>query len=252
MEFVLGVVIVYIGVMAGFVGAVSCLRPLSWLRIRDRWQAVLLMGIGVVLLLAGWSLPASESRVVQPRTQLDQFVPAYQFSEFHSIRVAASKEKVYAAIKSVTAGEISLFQTMTWTRRFGRPGPESILNAPAHEPILDVATRTSFLLLAEKPNQEIVLGTAVIVPPGWRARGQPTPEGFKALHEPGFAVAAMNFRLEDAGPGTTIVTTETRIYATDASARRRFAVYWRTIYPGSSLLMYTWLRAIKRRAESGS
>jgi hypothetical protein len=59
----------------------------------------------------------------------------------------------------------------------------------------------------------------------------------------------MNFLVEDAGPGATLVTTETRIYATDASARRRFAVYWRTIYPGSSLLRYTWLRAIKRRAE---
>jgi len=59
----------------------------------------------------------------------------------------------------------------------------------------------------------------------------------------------MNFLVEDAGPGAMLVTTETRIYATDASARRRFAVYWRTIYPGSSLLRHTWLRAIKRRAE---
>ena len=252
MEFVLGVVIVYLGVISVFVCAVSCLRPLSWLRIRTRWQAVLLMGIGVVLLLAGWFLPASETRVVQPRTQLDQFVPVYQFSEFHSIRVDAPKEKAYAAIKSMTAGEISLFRTMTWMRRFGRPGPESILNAPPHEPILDVATRTSFLVLAEEPNHEVVLGTVLIVPRGWRASGCPTPEGFKVLHEPGFAMAAMNFLVEDAGPGSTIVTTETRIYATDASARRRFAVYWRTIYPGSSLLRYTWLRAIKRRAESGS
>jgi tRNA U34 5-methylaminomethyl-2-thiouridine-forming methyltransferase MnmC len=77
-----------------------------------------------------------------------------------------------------------------------------------------------------------------------------TPEDFKAVHEPGFALAATNFLVEEAGPGTTIVTTETRIYATDAWARRRFAVYWRTIYPGSSLLRYTWLRAIRRRAES--
>jgi hypothetical protein len=63
-------------------------------------------------------------------------------------------------------------------------------------------------------------------------------------------MAAMNFLVEDAGSGATMVTTETRIYATDASARRRFALYWRTIYPGSSLLRYTWLRAIKRRSES--
>ncbi len=246
---VLGVVIVYLGLIAGFFGGVSCLKPQSWLGIRTRPPAAFLLGTGFLLVLAGWFLPAGETRVVSPRTQLDQVVPVYQFSEFHSIRVAASKEKVYAAVKAVTADEISLFRTLTWIRRFGRPGPEGILNAPSHEPILDVATRTSFFLLAEEPNHEIVLGTAVAVPRGWRPSGRPTPEGFKALHAPGFALAAMNFLVEDAGPDTTMVTTETRIYATDAKARRRFAAYWRTIYPGSSLLRYTWLRAIKRRAE---
>ncbi|MBZ5654133.1 MAG: hypothetical protein LAO56_02515 [Acidobacteriia bacterium] len=185
-----------------------------------------------------------------PNTQLNQFVPVYQFHEIHSIRIAAPKEKAYAAIKSVTADEIFLFRTLTWIRRLGRPGPESILNAPGHEPILDVAARTSFLLLAEVPNHEIVVGTAVVVPHGWRPSQRPTPEGFKAVHEPGFALAAMNFLVEDAGPDACTVTTETRIYATDSSARRRFAAYWRVIYPGSSLLRRTWLRAIARRAES--
>jgi hypothetical protein len=248
---VLGVIIVvYLGLIAGFIGAVSCFKPLSWLGITTRWRAAFLLGTGLVLVLVGWFLPAGEMRVVAPRTQLDQFVPVYQFNELHSIRVAAPRAKVYAAITAVTADEISLFRTLTWMRRFGQSGAEGILNAPPHEPILDVATtRTSFLLLAEKPNHEIVLGTAVIIPRGWRPSRRPTPEGFKALHEPGFALAAMNFLVEDAGPGATLITTETRIYATDASARRHFAVYWRTIYPGSSLLRHTWLRAIKRRAE---
>lgn len=40
----------------------------------------------------------------------------------------APKERVYRAIREVTAGEILLFRTLTWLRRFGRPGPESILN----------------------------------------------------------------------------------------------------------------------------
>ena len=248
----LDVLIVHLGLMAGFVGAVSCLKPLSWLGIQTRPQAALLLGTGVVLVLSGWFLPAGETRVLQPRTQLDQFVPRYQFSEFHFIRVTASREEIYAAIKSVSADEIFLFRTLTWIRRFGRWDEKRILNAPPHEPILDVATRTSFLLLAEVPNHEIVLGTAVIVPRGWRPSGHLTPEGFKALREPGFAVAAINFLVEDAGPGSAIVTTETRIYATDSSARRRFAAYWRTIYPGSFLLRYTWLRAVKRRAEPPS
>jgi hypothetical protein len=96
----------------------------------------------------------------------------------------------------VTADEITLFRTLTWIRRFGRRGPESILNAPEKMPLLDVATRTSFLLLAEEPDREIVLGTLVGAPKGWRPKKDPTPDDFKALHAPGSALAAITFRVE--------------------------------------------------------
>jgi hypothetical protein len=39
------------------------------------------------------------------------------------------------------------------------------------------------------------------------------------------------------------------VHATDDSARRKFARYWRVIYPGSALIRRMWLRAIKLRAE---
>jgi len=35
------------------------------------------------------------------------------------------------------------------------------------------------------------------------------------------------------------------------STRRRFAGYWRIIYPGSALIRRMWLRAVARRAVSG-
>ena len=109
--------------------------------------------------------------------------------------------------------------------------------------------RTGFLLLAEESDRELVIGAVVAAPPGWRLRDRPTPEAFPAFRQPNFALAAMNFRLEDAGGGETLLTTETRVFATDAAARRRFAPYWRTIYPGSALIRVMWLRAIVRRAE---
>jgi hypothetical protein len=251
----LGVVVVYLGLITAFTGAVSLIGPLRFLAIRTRRRALLVVALGVGVVLIGAWLPATETRVTAPRTQLDEFVPVYQFSEFHSIRVAAPKEQVYRAIKSVTADDILFFRTLTWLRRFGRPLPESILN-PGHQPIIDIATKTSFLVLAEEPNREIVLGTLVMAPRGWRPSAEATPERFKRFHAPGFALAAMNFRLEDAAGATpaaskvTIVTTETRIYATDPSAGRRFARYWRVIYPGSALLRRMWLRAIAHRAEA--
>ena len=246
--------VVYLGLIAAFLGGVSLLRPLSFLAIRTRRQAVLVLALGFIVVVIGGSLPAGEVRVATPRTQLDQFSPAYQFSEFHSIVIAAPKEQVYRALKLVTAGEITLFRTLTWLRRFGRPGPENILNPPLHVPLFDVATTTSFLVLAEEPDREIVLGTLVAAPRGWRPPSKPTPDGFKALFvnskTPGFASATMNFRIEEAGPTACTLTTETRVYATDASTRRRFARYWRVIYPGSALIRRMWLRAIARRAES--
>ncbi|HXO22523.1 MAG TPA: hypothetical protein VOA87_21590 [Thermoanaerobaculia bacterium] len=249
-ETMLGVVVVDLGLLTAFLGAVSLVKPLAFLGIRTRRRAALLLALGLVVVVAGASLPAREVRVAVPRTELDRFAPAYQFNEVHSLIIAAPRERVYRAIKSVSADEILFFRLLTWIRRFGHPGPESILSAPERQPLLDVATRTSFLLLAQEPNREIVVGAAVVTPPGWRPRRRATPEDFRTFRTPGFALAAMSFLVEDAGPGAAKVTTETRIYATDASARRRFAAYWRVIYPGSALIRRMWLRAIAKRALS--
>ena len=245
-----GVVVVYAGLVTSLLGFLSLLRPLKFLGIATRSSGLIVLGVGVIVIGIGIWLPASEERIAAPRTQLDAFVPAWQFNEAHSIRVRAPRDRVFRAIKEVKAEEITLFRTLTWIRRFGRPGPENILNAPEKMPLLDVATQTSFLLLVEEKDRELVIGTLVVAPPGWRPKGKPTPEGFKELKESGFALAAMNFRLEDAGVGETMVTTETRVYATDASSRQRFARYWRVIYPGSALIRRMWLRAVKKRAEA--
>ena len=248
----IGTILVYAGLLAALVGGLSVLRPLTLFGIWTRLQGIMLLVGGVAVFLIGTHLPASEKHVETQTTLLDEFVPTYQFEEFHSLRIEAPRERVYTAIREVTADEVTLFHTLTWIRRVGRPGPESILNVPPHEPLLDVALRTSFLKLAETPNREIVLGTLVAAPRGARLKKDPTPEDFKVLHGPGFALAAINFRLEDAGSGETVLTTETRICATDASVQKKFAAYWRVIYPGSALIRVMWLRAIKRRAESAS
>jgi hypothetical protein len=56
---------------------------------------------------------------------------------------------------------------------------------------------------------------------------------------------AIGWRLEG-----TVLSTETRVLATDAAARRRFRRYWLAIRPFSGLIRRVWLRAIKRRAEA--
>lgn len=182
-------------------------------------------------------------------TALDRVAPSYQFNELHRTTVRATPGRAYRAIKDVTASEILFFRELTWLRRLGRRGPESILNVPQHRSILDVATRTTFITLADSP-REIVVGTVVTSPPGARARPLSAEEFGALAARPGHALATMNFVVTPRADGLCDVSTETRVYATDEGARRRFAAYWRLINLGSALIRVMWLRAIKRRAEA--
>ncbi len=196
-----GVGLVYAGLITALVGGASLVKPLAFLGIRTRLQGALVRGAGLIVVALGWFLPARDTRIEVFQTQLDEFAPVYQFNEVHRIHVRAPRDRVYRAIKAVMADEILFFRTLTWFRRFGRRGPQSILNAPERLPLLEVATRPSFLVLGEDPGREIVVGTVVLAPAGVRPKAQATPEQFKALDGPGFAKAMMNFRVEDAGPG---------------------------------------------------
>jgi len=276
------VVIVYVGLAAMFVGAASVVKPLRFLHLRTRKAGLLLFVCGAAVFLLGESLPAGATRAAARQSRIDEWMPEWQFSEFHSLRVRATPEQAYRAIREVTAGEIFLFRTLTWIRNPHLPGrgPENILNAPGEKPILDVATAGGFKLLVEEAPREILLGTVVLrehgakpavsaspatrvaaekadasPPAAVRSEPDATERGRDfiraALSQPGFAVATINFAVRDDGGGWCTVTTETRVFATSDSARRSFAAYWRVIYPGSSLLRYTWLRAIQRRAEAG-
>lgn len=78
------------------------------------------------------------------------------------------------------------------------------------------------------------------------------PSPFIQFDEPGFAKAAVNFRVTGRGDVTSLLTTETRILCTDPDSRRRFERYWFFVHPGSALIRRVWLRAIRKRAEAVS
>ena len=179
-------------------------------------------------------------------SRLAEFAPVWQFREVHRLLIEAAPERVYRAIKTVTARDIRFFRALTWLRRLGRPGPLGVLNPAPDLPLLEVATQSGFLLLADEPGREVVVGTVVIAPPG--AARSVTAEQYRKLAGSGWAKATMNFLIERRGAGC-LVTTETRVQATDDRTRRRFRVYWTLIYPGSTLIRRMWLRAIKRRGE---
>ena len=218
--------IVYTGLVVAAIGLIFVVKPIERLHVTTRWQGLAIIGIGVLLVGIGLNAPATESRAKRVET--------------------ASPERVFDAIKRVRASDIALFKTLTWIRRGGRRLPESILNASDTASLLDVATRSGFIYLINDPPRELVVGTMVMGPRG--SRGTLTPESFKASLPPGYALAAMNFVVRPEGPNASIVSTETRVFANSPESRRRFARYWRVIYPGSAIIRRMWLRAVRKRA----
>lgn len=183
-------------------------------------------GVSMIAFAVLW--PVADQRANGPATHLDQIMPQWQFREQHATHVAAPPQRVYDSIEPVTAKEILLFKTLVAIRRLGRPAPPSIMNPPDEEPLLHLATRTSFRYVAVEPPKELVLETIVV--------------------RPRVAIAAMNFLVTTDGRGGSFLSTETRV-AVIPAARRPFAIYWRLIRPGSGIIRIMWLRAIRKRAE---
>jgi hypothetical protein len=242
---------VYGGALVALAGAAGLVWPLRWLHGKSRKRALLMLAASVATAI-GLTRITPALATSAGRERIDEFAPAFHFREHHSTIVTAPPDRVFAAIKAVSADEIALFRTFTAIRRFGRSAPESILNPSGGRPILDVATSTGFLLLAEQAPRELVVGAVVVAPPGTRRPQEFTSDHFRALDGPGYAKATMNFLVQDLGNGTSRLDTETRVVATNDEALRRFTPYWRIIFPGSTILRYTWLSAIKARAERPS
>ena len=245
-----GSAVVYSGLIVAAAGLALVAIQARW-RPTTRVRSSIVAGAGALLLATGVLLPARESRVAGAQTRLDEFAPAWQFREVHTIHVAASPARAFDAVKRVRADEILLFRTLTWIRRRGQATPESILNPGTRESLLDVATHTTFVGLADDPPRELVLGTVILAPPSARG-GTLTPQLFQRDLPPGFILATMNFLITPDGQNGSVVSSETRVYANSPDARRRFAVYWRLIYPGSAIIRRMWLRAIERRAITES
>jgi hypothetical protein len=184
-------------------------------------------------------------------TLLDSAMPAYDVREVHEIVVDASRARVWAALHQVSLREVPVFRGLMTAREL--PGllvGRRWLTADLDRPIPDQMTAAGFLPLAERPPAETVLG---LLTRPWRPAGggevADDPRSFSDFAAPGWVKVALGFTLDDRNGGTLLVT-ETRVVATDASARRWFRAYWRVVGWASAATRQAWLGAIKRRAET--
>jgi hypothetical protein len=175
---------------------------------------------------------------------LDVLMPVYDFGHRHAIHVDAPATTVAAAAERYRIDSSPLVRLLFRLRGLG-PAPATLRS------MLDGG---GFALLAERPGQEIVLGTAgrfwalderaALIRPHDAAT-------FVAFREPGCAKAVLAFRIDALADGTTRLATETRVACIDTAARLRFAPYWLVIKPFSALMRQLILRGIARAAHAG-
>lgn len=189
--------------------------------------------------------PAPAEDEVDPL--LDVFMPKYDVAERHRLDVAAPAEATFGALM-----EMDLEQSLIVRAVF--KGRELMMGAapgmkPRARTLVDATKELGWVVLAEMPGHEIVMG-AVTRPwePNVVFRGIP-PEHFAAFNEPDYVKIAWTLRADAISPFSSIARSETRAAATDASARRKFRWYWARFSAGIVLIREMSMRIVKKEAE---
>jgi hypothetical protein len=182
--------------------------------------------------------------------RLEDALPEFDFRERHARFIAAPAAVVDEAVRAVTIRDMPLARLLFALRA----APRRLARKPSRFGEIDVsllglALDVVFGKLGDEAGDELAIG---MIGQPWKLAGGETrrfasADEFTAFVEPGFVKAAMNFRFEAREDGT-LLTTETRVLATDPASRRRFRRYWLVIRPGSGLTRRSWLRAAERRA----
>jgi hypothetical protein len=185
-----------------------------------------------------------------PERLLDAALPRWNFTERHAREIQAPLHEVWRALAEATMGDLPLTRALMRLRRLGHGSGGS-----RDRTVLDALPPGE---LARREPYELLLG--LVAPTSLRVDARSVAalrpadvDDFDRSLPDGWIRVGTDFRLTPDGPGTDAATrleTETRVLATGPRAKRRFAVYWFVIRPGSGLIRREMLRAVARRAEA--
>ncbi|MET9610098.1 hypothetical protein ABZZ17_34345 [Streptomyces sp. NPDC006512] len=167
------------------------------------------------------------------RTIVDRYMPEWHFREQHWIAVKAPREEVMLAAREMTWREAPV-------ARFLFRFTKSRLSADGR--VLDDFAKDGDTVL-ELSDDELVYG-GIGSQAGPVTPDRPMAEVFAQYAEPGCTKAVFTMRYADG-----ILSTETRILATDEATRRRFGRYWKAIRIPSGIVRLSFLSAVKRRVD---
>ena len=179
---------------------------------------------------------------------LDAELPEFDVSSHHEIEIAAPRERAWSALLEADLAGSAVSKVLLALRGYGLRARR----VRAGGSVADRLQRFGFTKLAEVPGEELVFGLAgrFWLPAGGLERLS-GPEDFRAFANPECVKAAWNLRVVETGPGTSRLTTETRVLGLGDGARRRFRLYWTFVGPFSGLIRRMLLRGVRRSAEQG-
>ena len=182
---------------------------------------------------------------------IDLFAPNPDAVEIHSVIIKAPRQTVYRTLWTADFGGsfvIKLLVTVRSIPAFIRSGFRS---RPRSQAItLQTLINSGFGVLAEKPDEEIVLGISGRF---WRPAGNVSSFNRSDFDRPvpvGTARALWNFSVSDLSDGQTNLSTETRVTCGDAASRRKFLIYWLIVRPFSGLIRLIMLKRVRKVAEA--
>jgi hypothetical protein len=175
-----------------------------------------------------------------------RFIPRPDAYDAHEIMIDAPADAVFDRAANVDVASLPLVRAIFWLRS------KVIGDAPVARAPQGIVAETLGLgwgVLAKEPHRLLVMGAATRP---WEKNltfRSIEPDAFLAFHEPNLVKIVWTLEAEPLGPARTRFRTETRAYATDANARRRFTFYWIAFSLGIHFIRWNMLREVRRQAE---
>lgn len=188
-------------------------------------------------------------RALRVSSPAARFVPSPDASDEHEIVIHAPAPIVFECASHLDVGTLPLVRAIFWLRaKIMRDTPV----ARAAQGFIAELKSLGYGVLVYEPDRVLVMG-AVACP--WQRNvtfRAIAPESFVSFDEPNLVKIVWTLEAEPLGPALTRFRTETRAQATDASARRKFTLYWLAFSIGIHFIRWNMLRAIRREAEAAS
>lgn len=184
--------------------------------------------------------------------ELDRFLPYAHWQTQHAQVIPAPTDITKRAFADLTVGELKLTAVLFGLRMLPsllfQPGTGSFTGR--NVPVWDTMIGMGFVALDSIENGSATLG---FIGQPWRMRLNEAvrldihADQFTDFCEPN-CIKGLTGVVIRPHPRGSIMLTETRVFATDTVAKRRFQTYWRLIHPFSNLIRRDMLRGVMRRA----